>query len=172
MPTGLLLPYSASSVRPATIVGSANGRSISALTNDLPRNSSRTSTHAISTPMTASIAATTSEIHSVRRIAATACGFVTASQNVASPSSKERTTTAASGIRTISVSHATLSAPTTSGPLRTRRAPAGREAGRALSGCETEVSITWTSLCGGDTEVLLDLGHGALLGVEELGVDL
>ena len=35
---------------PATIVGSANGRSMSALTTRLPGNSSRTSTQAISVP--------------------------------------------------------------------------------------------------------------------------
>ena len=36
--------------RPATIVGSANGRSMIALTNDLPRKSSRTSTQAMIVP--------------------------------------------------------------------------------------------------------------------------
>ena len=55
MPNGLSGPYSASSVRPATIVGSANGRSISALTIRLPGNSSRTSTQATSVPITAPI---------------------------------------------------------------------------------------------------------------------
>ena len=45
----------------ATIVGSANGRSISALTSCLPRKSSRTSTQAISVPMTTLIRATTTE---------------------------------------------------------------------------------------------------------------
>ena len=43
-------------------------------------------------------------------IAAIAWGLVIASQNSPTPPSKERTTTAASGISTISVSHATLSA--------------------------------------------------------------
>ena len=62
MPTGESLPYSASSVRPATIVGSANGRSTSALTTALPGKWSRTSTQAISVPVTALIAATTSEM--------------------------------------------------------------------------------------------------------------
>ncbi len=107
MPTGPFGPYSASSTRPATIVGSANGRSISPLTIRLPGNSSRTSTQAISVPITALMAATTSETISVRRIAACACGVVTASQNAATPPSSDCTTTAASGIRTISVSQAT-----------------------------------------------------------------
>ena len=43
----------------ATIVGSANGRSISALTTRLPGKSSRTSTQAMSVPMTALTTATT-----------------------------------------------------------------------------------------------------------------
>src|SRR5215213_11138912 len=155
------------------MVGSANGRSISPLTSDLPRNSSRTRTHAISTPITASMAATTIETISVNRIAAIAWGFVIASQNSPAPPSKERTTTAASGIRTISVSQATLRPPTTSGPVRMRRAPAGLEAGRALFRVvETGASITGASLCGGDTELLLDLRHGARVRVEEVGVDL
>src|SRR5829696_2182370 len=153
------------------MVGSANGRSISPLTSDLPRNSSRTRTQAISTPMTASMAATTTETINVKRIAATACGLVTASQNSAAPPSNERTTTAASGIRTISVSQATLRPPTTSGPVWIRRAPAGLEAGRAplLAGAGAPISA---SLCGGDTELLLDLRHGPRVRVEEVGVDL
>ena len=38
IPNGPRGPYNASSVSPATIVGSANGRSISAFTTPLPRN--------------------------------------------------------------------------------------------------------------------------------------
>jgi hypothetical protein len=53
---------------------------------------------------------------SVSFIAATACGDVTSSQNAASPSSSERATTAASGIRTISVSQATEKPPRIAGP--------------------------------------------------------
>src|SRR5918994_6669185 len=101
------------------------------------------------------------ETISVNRMAATACGLVTAAQNSSTPPSNERTTTAASGIRTIGVSQATLSPPPTSGPLRIRRAPAGLKAGRALSRAEAEASITCDSLGGGDTEVLFDLGDGA-----------
>ena len=61
MPNGLRGPYSVSSVRPATIVGSANGRSMSALTTDLPGKSSRTRTQAMSVPMTALMTTTKSE---------------------------------------------------------------------------------------------------------------
>ena len=82
----------------ATIVGSAKGRSISELTMPLPGNSSRTSTQAISVPLTALITTTITEAISVMRSDATACGLVTALQNVSSPLSNDRTTTAASGI--------------------------------------------------------------------------
>src|SRR5918994_790474 len=160
MPTGPVGPYSASSTRPATIVGSANGRSIRPLTIRLPGNSSRTSTQAISVPITASIAATISDTIRVRRIAATACGAVTASQNASTPPSNERTTTAASGIRAIRVSQATERPPATSGPA-------------AISACRRGRRPATVALPGsGHPQVALDVGHRALLGVEELGVDL
>ena len=57
---------------PTTIVGSAKGRSMSALSAALPRNSSRTSTHAVAVPATALTAATTSDVHSDSFSAATA----------------------------------------------------------------------------------------------------
>ena len=86
MPNGLPGPYSASSVRPATIVGSANGRSISALMNRLPGNWSRTSTQATSVPITAPIAATISDGQQRHRRAPSATRVVvTESQNVARP---------------------------------------------------------------------------------------
>src|SRR5918994_4960199 len=161
MPTGPVGPYSASSTRPATIVGSANGRSIRPLTIRLPGNSSRTSTQAISVPITALIAATISETTSVSRIAACAWAFVTASQNSPTPPSNDCTTTAARGIRTISVSHATEYAPATSGPTGSRRART-RDSSPAV-----------TALAGrGHPQVAVDLGDRALLGVEEVGVDL
>ena len=102
MPTGLFGPYRASSVSPATIVGSANGRSMSALTKRLPRNSSRTSTQAMTVPITALIAATDrgdQQGEPERRPGLP--GPVTASQNPPRPPSSERATTAASGISTI-----------------------------------------------------------------------
>jgi hypothetical protein len=66
--------------------------------------------------MTASIVATIAETISVSRIAAWACGAVMASQNAPAPSSNERATTAASGIRTISVSQATERPPAKTAP--------------------------------------------------------
>jgi hypothetical protein len=97
-PTGLSGPYSASSVSPATIVGSANGRSISEFTTPLPGNSSRTRTQAIRVPVTALMTTTISDVISVSRRAAMDCSFVTAFQKPSQPASVERTTTAASGI--------------------------------------------------------------------------
>ena len=67
------------------MVGSANGKSIKASTNHLPGKLSRTSTHAIATPMTALMAATESESHSESRIALIAPGAVIAAQNVWKP---------------------------------------------------------------------------------------
>ena len=72
MPTGDVGPTSASRMIPTTIVGSAKGRSMSALSDALPRKSSRTSTHAVAVPATALTAATTSDVHSDSFSAATA----------------------------------------------------------------------------------------------------
>src|SRR5436190_5540144 len=99
-------PYSASSVKPATIVGNANGRSMSELTSDLPRNSSRTSTHAISVPVTALTPAIAIDTSSVNLSAATASLLETAFQNPSSPLSVPAATSAASGSRTITLSQA------------------------------------------------------------------
>ncbi len=72
---------------PATIVGSANGRSITELIQRLPLNSSRTSTQAMIVPATALIATTITEAIRVSFSAATAWGAVTSSQNEAMPPS-------------------------------------------------------------------------------------
>src|SRR3954447_1668455 len=147
-------PYSVSSTSPATIVGSANGRSISAFTNDLPRNSSRTSTHAISVPVTAFTAATAIAISSVNFSAATASLLETAFQNPSQPLSVAVEISAASGSRTITLSHA-IEMPSSGGRIRGRRATA-----------------TGELLRGRDSKGLLDLRHRPLVGIEELVVDL
>ena len=54
--------YRVSRVRPATMVGRAKGRSMTALTTALPRNSSLTSTQAMTSPATALKAATASDL--------------------------------------------------------------------------------------------------------------
>ena len=106
----------------ATIVGSANGRSISALTMRLPGNSSRTSTQAISVPITTLTRATMADTSTVTRSAARATGAVAASQNPLTPSSNEVTVSAASGSRTMTLSQRP----------RGRRRAGGRGQGRRL----------------------------------------
>ena len=54
-------------VMPATAVGSANGRSISASTSRLPGKSYRTSTHAASAPNTAFTSAAISDAPTLSR---------------------------------------------------------------------------------------------------------
>src|SRR5437870_4005667 len=87
---------------PATIVGSANGRSITALTIDLPRKSSRTRTQAVSVPSTAFVPAAAAETTSVSFRAATASALETASQKPPLPLFVEVQTSAAIGSATIS----------------------------------------------------------------------
>jgi hypothetical protein len=80
-PKGPPGPYSVSSVSSATIVGSANGRSITASTTPLPGNRSRTSTQAIAVPASAFTAAQRTAAPSVSSRAETASGRVASSQN-------------------------------------------------------------------------------------------
>src|SRR4051794_27708393 len=152
---------------PATIVGRANGRSISALTAALPRKRSRTRTHATSVPATALTAATRTEMSSVSFSAATACGAVTASTNACRPPSVERATTAASGIRTMTLSQS-VATPSASVPDPPGAAEE-RARRRAVRAAAAEVSA---SLGSGDPRRLLDLGDRPLVRVEELVVDL
>src|SRR5829696_6369141 len=151
-PTGLLAPYRASRVIPATIVGRANGRSIRALTTRLPGNWSRTRTQAISVPIPAFPAATSSDTIRVKRSAATAWGSVAAAQKAAQPSRLERHTTAVSGRTTIrlryrvTVPRSSAAPPRTSRPIRRR--------------------VT-TLVANRDADLVLDVGHDPGLFVEE-----
>src|SRR4029453_3510801 len=128
MPTGLLLPYRASRVMPATIVGRAKGRSMRALTTRLPGNWSRTSTQAMTVPMTTLPAATSRDTVRVRRSAARAWGWVAASQKAAQPSRDDRHSTAARGRRTtrlgyrVTVPRSSAAPPPTLVPTRGRAA--------------------------------------------------
>ena len=88
---------------PATIVGSANGRSITELTSRLPGNWSRTSTHATSVPITAPIAAITSDATTVTASAVSTSLVVIESQKAPSPWENAFATIAASGISTITL---------------------------------------------------------------------
>ncbi len=85
------------------MVGSANGRSISEFTIHLPRNSSRTSTQAMIVPSTAFTTTTISEVTSVSFSAAHAWGLDTDVQKPSQPFSVDLATTAASGIRAITL---------------------------------------------------------------------
>src|SRR5829696_6850265 len=153
MPTGLLLPYRASRVIPATIVGRAKGRSMRALTTRLPGNSSRTSTQATTVPIPAFPAATASATAKVRRRAARAWGWVAAAQNAPQPSRPERQTTAVRGRTTtrlryrVTVPRSSAAPPRTSSPIR-----------RPLT----------TLVANRDADLLLDVGHDPGLLVEEL----
>src|SRR4051812_4470894 len=152
---------------PATIVGSANGRSITALMTALPRKRSRTSTQATSVPATALIAATRIDTMSVSFSAATACGAVTASQKAPSPPSSERATTAASGIRTMTLSHS-VATPSASAP----DPPGAAEERARRRATGSDRPALRASLGSGDSRGLLDRGDRPLVRVEELVVDL
>src|SRR3954452_16744448 len=155
---------------PATIVGSANGRSMSALTSALPRKLSRTSTHATSVPASALTAATRIDRTSVSFSAATACGAVTASTNACRPPSVERATTAASGIRTMTLSHSVATpSPSAPEPPGAAEESARRRADGRADDAAPGLSA---SLGSGDPRRLLDLRDRTLVGIEELVVDL
>jgi len=85
-PTGLRAPQSSSRIRLATIVGSAKGRSMTALTAALPGKSSRTSSQARIVPKMALIATTISEATRVSSSERRAWVEVTWSQKVPRPS--------------------------------------------------------------------------------------
>src|SRR5215218_8834131 len=156
-PTGLLLPYRASRVMPATMVGRAKGRSIRALTTRLPGNWSRTSTQAMTVPMTTLPAATTRATAKVRRSAARAWGWVAAAQNAPQPSRPERHTTAVSGSTTIRLRYRVTVPRSSAPPPRTSR-PIRRPIRRRVT----------TLVANRDADLLLDVGHDPGFLVEEL----
>ena len=77
-PNGLDGPYRLSSTMPATIVGRANGMSITTSRTCLPRNRSRTSTQAIVVPITMFTSVTRNAWVTVKRSAAAVCSLVSA----------------------------------------------------------------------------------------------
>ena len=89
----------------------------------LPRNSSRTSTQAIIVPITALMTTITNEVITVSLIAATASGSEIASQKAPTPSSKERKTTAPSGISTMMLSHVRTTPRVSTSPPKGARKP-------------------------------------------------
>src|SRR5438045_4049264 len=82
---GLWGPYRAISVKPATIVGNANGRSITELTALFPKKLSRTSTQAMMVPQTLLMTTTTAERPTVSSRAEVTDGMLIALQNVDQP---------------------------------------------------------------------------------------
>ncbi len=86
--------------QPATIVGSANGRSMSALTIRLPGNSSRTSTHAISVPKIALISTTIAEVDERELDRGERLGACDLRQNAAVPPFADCASSAATGSST------------------------------------------------------------------------
>src|SRR6476661_10951174 len=96
-------PYSASSVSPATIVGRANGRSITAFTIDLPGKSPRTRTQAVTVPQTLLLSTTMKAAPKVSLSADTASGFETACQKASAPLLCDSQTRAAIGKTTTTV---------------------------------------------------------------------
>lgn len=58
------------------MVGSANGMSMTTSSARLPKNRSRTSTHAMTVPMTMLTSVTITDWPTVSRIAAQACGLL------------------------------------------------------------------------------------------------
>src|SRR5919106_563644 len=137
------------------MVGSANGRSMSALTALFPWNSSRTSTQATSVPATAFTTTTRSDAPNVSVSAATAEGDVTSSQNAPSPPSSDAATTAAIGSRTIRPRYA-VESPSARPPARPVLRPV-RAGSRRASGLPVSR----------DSQLGLDVGEDALLPVEE-----
>ena len=166
-------PVQRSSTRPATIVGSANGRSISVSTTRLPGNSSRTSTHAISVPIT-SVDERDDDRRDDRQLErGPASGVVTASQNAPSPSScraphhrRER-----DEHDHAQVEHRRCRRPSWSGPPRRRRAAAGPAGGDGAR--PGRVSHAAQHSCSTETPSVRSMSAMMLaLRVEELRHDL
>src|SRR5215207_1549792 len=127
-----------------------------------PRTSSRTNTQAISVPNTALITETITAAPTVNRIAAAASGVVTASQNRSKPSSVARHATTLSGMSTTRLNQI-IATPTPSGVPPRERAPARK--GRPGTGRPFKAAVVLAT--GRDPDAAFDLGHDAVLRVEE-----
>ena len=123
---------------------------MTASTARLPGNASRTSTQAMSVPITALITPTASALSTVSRIAATAAGLLTASQNPDQPPPNPFTTTAASGNSTSRLSQSTATpnpvpdrAPSRTRPGATERARAPARIGAECATVTRNYSRSW-----------------------------
>src|SRR5437660_6831648 len=123
---------------------------MTALTNDFPQNSSRTSTQAITVPNTAFTTETSTASPRESLSAATDSGDDATDQNEPTPSAREAQTRAAIG-NTTSTERYVVVKPSSSGVASPRRL---RGAGIA------------TLASGWPSDVSLDLGHAALVRVE------
>src|SRR5690348_9827500 len=144
------------------MVGSANGRSMTALTSDLPRNSSRTRTQAVTVPSTALRTTTTNAVPKVSFSADWASGLETICQNACSPPLCDSQRSAAIGRTTITSRYVVIT-PTDRAVLP--RPPAAiRRAGAAAGAA--------TALMGRASHGALDPDHPALDRVEPDAVHL
>src|SRR5450755_2002674 len=140
------------------MVGSANGRSISALMADLPQKSSRTSTQAKSVPATAFTSATPNEATRLSRKLASADALNTSLQN--DPPMKACAATAASGNSTITLRNVVTM-------------PAGRNEPRRMLLCgavAAGLNVAAALMATGDPERPFDLRDLAVLRVKEPGL--
>src|SRR2546421_7979578 len=156
MPRGPRGPYSASRVSPATIVGSANGRSMIALTSALPRKSSRTRTHAVIVPSTALIKATMKAAPNVSFSAATVSGLDTICQKPCAPLFFDSQSSAASGRTTTTIRNVEMTP--RDRPVLTR--PSARPL-RAAVGADAAML-----LMAGASDCALDADHPARVRIE------
>src|SRR6185312_1507192 len=150
---------------PATIVGSANGRSMIALTRDFPANESRTRTQAMIVPKTAVVSTASVAVITDSFRAATACGEETTSQNPDQPFPVDFQTTAAIGSTT------TTSRNVVTKPTCRERAVEALSL-RCAAGAGSPGAGPVTALASSaHSERALDRLHDALARVEPLLVD-
>src|SRR2546423_298963 len=134
---------------------------MTALTIDLPRKSSRTSTHAVSVPKSAFATVASAATTRLSSSAATASGFETASQNPLAPLFDDAQTRAAIGSATTTERNAVTNP-------RERAVDALSPECRTLRGTATAS----TALARGrPPDLLLDRDHQPLLRVEPALVD-
>src|SRR4051812_25503268 len=167
MPSGLLVPYSDTSTRPATTVGRAKGRSMSVSMIRLPGKVSRTSSQAMSVPITALMMPTISEATTVSLMVERASGVVMSAQNPAQPFSVAVRMTAPSGRITTKprIIVAMPSSMPVLGRRRRRRLGAAGAAGTRSGGASTSAVLLGLNR---DSDGALDVSHDRSLRVEEL----
>ena len=157
-------------------MGSANGMSMTTSRMRLPQNRSRTSTQAITVPITMFTSVTRNACTTVSWTAERVCGFVIASMKPLRPPDRAVVTTRASGISTRRLNHSTATPrPRLEGPERDRVPPDRR---LRADPAGTVVVVMMRPPAPGNAgsrllaRFLLDLRDEAVVLVEELGVRL